>query len=294
MFPRPFEYASPASLDEALAHLASVPGSRVLAGGMSLLPMMKLRVVGPPMLVDIAAIPGLGDVAVGDEGAAIGPNASQRDVACHPVLNGRATALAEAASWTGDPQVRNRGTLCGSLAHADPSADQPAAMLVLGGVLELRSSRGDRTMPIDDFFRDAFTTAMEPDEMLTSVTVPLATKSEGSAYQKLGRRGGRSGFAIAGSAARVRLHDGIVSDASVALTAVSHRPVLAPGVADALVGSDGSAGAIRSAAARAADDIAIVPDLHGSAAYKAHLARVLTERSLTTAIHRARQSREVA
>lgn len=291
MIPRPFDYVAVASIDEAVELLASTENARVMAGGMSLIPMMKLRLVAPSTLVDIARIPDTDTLAVSDDHLCVGPTATQRALVHHRAIAADATALAEAASWTGDPQVRNRGTLCGSVAHADPSADQPAAVLALDGRIELRSVRGSRSVPAHTFFTDAFATAMEPDEMVTAVLLPLPIGAEGSAYEKLGRRGGRSGFAIVGSAAWVRMSDGRVTDARVALTAVSHRPTLIPKVADRLTGSDGSDGAIRSAVADITAEVDIVPDLHGSAPYKAHLAGVLTERALATAIARARPPR---
>ena len=292
MYPRPFEYSRPVTLDEAIADLAAAPGARVLAGGMSLIPMMKLKVLAPPAVVDIGRVAELGVLKESDNQIEVGPVVRQHEIAANRTLARRATALAEAAAWTGDPQVRNRGTLCGSLAHADPSADQPAAVLALAGTLEARGVAVTRTIAAVDFFVDAFATALEADEILAGVTIPLSSPGEGSAYRKVGRRGGHSGFPIAASAAWVRLQDGIVSDARVALTSVSTRPVLAGLVAQALIGSDGSPGAVDAAAALASEGIEIIPDLHGPAEYKAHLATVLTARALKSAIARARTSYE--
>ena len=291
MIPRSFDYASPRTLDDAIDHLAEVPGARVLAGGMSLIPMMKLRVLSPSCVIDIARIEDLRQIEVGDGFVRIGANVRQVEVAGDVELARRATALAEAASWTGDPQVRNRGTLCGSIAHADPSADQPAAALALGATMHLESRRGRREVSAGEFFMDAFETAMDTDEILTSVTVPLTAAGEGSAYQKLGRRGGRAGFPIVASAAWVQVRDRLITDARVALTSVATRPVVAHDVTEALIGTDGSAGAISSAVAGITDGVKVIPDLHGSTEFKSHLARVLTERSLATAIARATESK---
>ena len=194
MIPRRFDYVAPTSLDEALAEMSATPDARVLAGGMSLVPMMKLRVLSPPRVVDIAHIASLREIVTQENSIEFGAGVRQFEVAEHEVLAQRGSALAEASSWTGDPQVRNRGTLCGSLAHADPSADQPAAVLALGGTVELRSISGSRVVAADRFFVDAFQTAMVPGEILTAVTIPLAKPGEGSAYEKVGRRGGQRGW----------------------------------------------------------------------------------------------------
>jgi carbon-monoxide dehydrogenase medium subunit len=254
---------------------------------MSLIPMMKLRLLSPPVVVDIGRVPGLGGIATDADEHEIGALVRHRDVAASQRLAVEATALAEAASWTGDVQVRNRGTLCGALAHADSAADQTAAVLALGGTLVAESSAGSRTIAAEGFFVDAFTSALGEDEILVAVRVPRAGPGEGSSYRKLGGRGGTDGFAIAGSAAWVRVEDSTVVDARVALTGVSTRPIISAATAAALIGSDGSVGAIRAAAALAVADVPLIADLQASEDYKAHLSEVLTARAVGAAVQRA-------
>jgi carbon-monoxide dehydrogenase medium subunit len=288
VYPRTFDYSAPEEIPEALAMLADTPGAKVLAGGMSLIPMMKLRLLSPPVLIDIGRLPGLATISEQSDGITIGALVRHRDVAGHTAIAGRASALADAASWTGDVQVRNRGTLCGALAHADSAADQTAAVLALGGTLVVRSTAGVRTLAADEFFVDAFTSALRDDEMLTAVRIPGASRGEGSAYRKLGGRGGTDGFAVAGSAAWVRVEDATVVDARVALTGVSTKPLLAGAAAEAVVGTDGSAAAVRSAADLAAEGVTLIADLQASEDYKAHMSRILTAQALTAALSRAR------
>lgn len=288
MYPRPFEYTAPTTLEQASADVAAHPGAKVLAGGMSLIPMMKLRVLSPPTIVDLGKIVGLGSIAKEGGRVEMGALVRHYQVAGNQLLSHRATALAEAASWVGDVQVRNRGTLCGSLAHADTSADEPAALLALDGTMIAHSTRGVRSIPAAEFFIDAFTTALAEDEILTGASIPLGVPGEGSAYRKVGRRGGHDGFAVAGVAARVKLEHGEITDARVALTGVSTRPLLADGIRTALIGSDGEPEALRTAAAQAHEGVVFIADLYGSEDYKAHLARYLTVQALEGALRRAR------
>lgn len=290
MYPRPFDYTAPASLEQAMDDLATRPGAKLLAGGMSLIPMMKLRVLSPATIVDLARVPGLGAIVDRDGHLEVGALVRQYQVAGHQLLVRRAAALAEAAGWTGDVQVRNRGTLCGSLAHADSYADQPAAVLALNATMVIHSAKGGRTIPASDFFVDAFTTALADDEILTATSIPLGTPGEGSAYRKLGRRGGHDGFAVAGAAAWVKVEGDVVVDARLALTGVSTRPLLAAGVREVLVDSDGSPEAAGAAAERAADGVVLIADLYGSADYKAHMARHLAGQALEAALARAHRS----
>ncbi|MGZ5383009.1 MAG: FAD binding domain-containing protein [Acidimicrobiia bacterium] len=289
MYPRAFDYIAPTTLEQASADVADRPGAKVLAGGMSLIPMMKLRVLSPPTIVDIGRVAGLGSIAEGDDRVEIGALVRHYQLAGNQLLVHRAAALAEAAGWVGDPQVRNRGTLCGSLAHADTSADEPAALLALGGTMVAHSTRGTRTIPAAEFFVDAFTTALTEDEILTGASIPLSGPGEGSAYCKVGRRGGHDGFAVAGVAAWVKLEHGDITDARVSLTGVSTRPLLADGIRAELIGSDGRAEVVRTASARAEEGVVFIADLYGSEDYKAHLARYLAVQALEGALHRARE-----
>jgi carbon-monoxide dehydrogenase medium subunit len=289
MYPRTFEYAAPTALQEALEVLASREGAKVLAGGHSLLPLMKLRLLSPPLLVDIGHIPGLDQIREDDGYLVIGANVTHARAARSDVVRRHAAALWEAASWVGDPQVRNRGTVCGSVAHADPASDEPGAVLALGATMVARSLEGTREIPAGDFFVDTMTSALRADEILTEVRIPLGAVGQGSAYDKLGRRGGHSDFAVAGSAAWVQVTGRTVAEARVALTGVGTVAALAPQVTEALVGTDGSPEAVEQAAARSLDGIVLVEDLYGSEEYKAHLARVYTRRALLTALERAAQ-----
>src|SRR3990172_8241909 len=287
MYPRPFRYLAPGGISEALSTLADDEDSRIVGGGMSVILMMKMRLLRPGTLVDLRRIPGV-DTITEDDTLSIGAMVRHHGVAADPRIRHHAAALAEAASWTGDAQVRNRGTLCGSLAHGDAAADQPAAVLALQGTITARSTSGARNIPAEEFFLDLFTTALQPAEILTEVAIPRSNPEEGSAYEKVGRRGTREGFAVVGVAAWVRLVDGIVDDVRVALTRVRFTPLLAKPVRDALVTTDASPTAVRNAASFATDGVHILADLHGSVAYKTHLAQVLTGRALQRAVARAR------
>ena len=261
MYPREFDYVAPASLDEAAEALAGNPGAKVLSGGMSLLPLMKLRLFSPELLVDIGRIPGLDQIEDHGDRLTIGAGVRHRDTASSPLVAEHVRALADAAAWTGDVQVRNRGTTCGSVAHVDVSADQPVAVLVHEATMTAHSVRGRREIPASEFFVDTMTAALEPDEILVEISLAKGNGGEGSAYDKLGRRGGRTDYAVAGAAAWVRLSDSEIVDARVGLTGVSTKPVLAAATSAAVVGTDGSPPAVEAAAELAAEDITIIEDL---------------------------------
>lgn len=284
MYPRQFDYTAPADLDEALAVLDANPGAKVLAGGMSLLPLMKMRLASPELVVDIGRIGGLDRITDNGGSISIGALVRHAEVASSSLIREHGAALAAAASWTGDRQVRNRGTCCGAMAHADVAADQPGAALALGAVMVAASSSGVREIAAADFFVDTMTSALAPNEILTEMRIPKAGPGTGSAYDKLGRRGGHSDYAVAGSAVSVTRSNGSITAASAALTGVGNRPVPAPGVAEALVGSDGSDAAVEAAAARAVDGVEVLEDLYGSVEYKTHLAKVFTARAVKAAL----------
>jgi len=284
MYPRSFDYVAPSSLDEALDALASNPGAKIMAGGQSLLPLMKMRLFSPDTVIDIGRIPGLDGVEDKGDHLAIGALVRHAATAADTAIGEHGQALAEAASYTGDAQVRNRGTTCGSLAHADIAADQPAAALALGATMVARSAGGTREIPAADFFIDTLTTALAPDEVLVEIRLPKAGGA--SAYDKLGRRGGRSDYAVAGAAAWVERSNGSISDARIAVTGVGTKTSLALGSMEALIGSDGSEDAIAAAAARAAEGLTVLEDLYGSEEYKAHLASVYVARAVSAALSR--------
>jgi carbon-monoxide dehydrogenase medium subunit len=278
MFPRQFEYVAPTSVDEAIAALRGSEFAKVMAGGMSLLPLMKLRLVSPDLVVDIGRISGLD--SINDEGEMVSIGALVRHFQTAEATN-VPTALAQAASYTGDVQVRNRGTTVGAVVHGDLAADQPAAVLALGGVIVAQGPNGTREIPASEFFVDALTTAVEPDEVVTAVKV---MKSGMSAYDKIGRRGGRTDYAVAGAAAWIQKDNGSISDARVALSGVTAKPTLASATAQALIGTDGSDQAIEAAAAKAADGVTVLEDLYGTVEYKTHLAKVFAKRAIKRAL----------
>lgn len=282
MYPKQFDYVAPTSIEDAVKALTD--NAKIMAGGMSLLPLMKMRLFSPTTVVDISRIPGLDAIEDRGDHIAIGAMVRHGQTAASELVMENAAALATAAALTGDVQVRNRGTTCGSLAHSDIAADQPAAAMACGGVVVAVGPDGTRSIPVADFAVDVLTSALESNEILTELHLPKAGPGEGSAYDKLGRRGGRSDYAVAGAAAWVKLADGAVQDARVALTGVGTKPSLAPGVAEALIGTDGSDDAIENAAQRATEGITLLEDLYGSEDYKAHLAKVYTSRALKQAI----------
>lgn len=282
MYPRSFDYVAPNSLDEAYGALGD--DAKVMAGGMSLLPLMKMRLFSPGVLVDIGRIGGLDGIEDKGDHIEIGALVRHVSTAGSELVKANAAALAMAASLTGDVQVRNRGTTCGSLAHADVAADQPAAALACGAVMVVGSSSGTREIAASDFFVDTLTSALEPNEVLTAIRLPKTGAGEGSAYDKLGRRGGHSDYAVAGAAAWVKKSNGSIEAARVALTGVGTKPSLADGVASALVGTDGSDEAIKAAAEHATEGITVLEDLYGSEEYKAHLAKVYVARAVKAAL----------
>jgi len=279
MYPRTFDYTAPSTLEEAVGALGE--DAKVIAGGMSLLPLMKMRLFSPETLVDIARIPGLDSIEDRGDYVSIGAMARHSQTAASGLVG---AALSTAAALTGDVQVRNRGTTCGAMAHVDVAADTPAAVLALDGTMIARGPGGEREIGASDFCVDTLTSALAADEILTEIRIPKTGPGEGSAYDKLGRRGGRSDYAVAGAAAWVRKSNGVIEAARVALTGVGAKPSLAEGVGEALVGADGSDAAIKAACERAVDDITLLEDLYGSEEYKGHLAKVYAARAVRQAL----------
>jgi carbon-monoxide dehydrogenase medium subunit len=282
MYPRSFDYVAPDTLNGAFQALGE--DSKVMAGGMSLIPLMKLRLFSPATIVDIGRIPGLDTIDDMGDHIEVGALVRHGQTASSDLIAANATALGRAASLTGDVQVRNRGTTCGALAHADVAADQPAGAIACGVTMVAHSSSGTRDIPASEFFVDTLTSALEPNEILVGLRIPKAGPGEGSAYDKLGRRGGHSDYAVAGAAAWVKKTNGTIEAARVALTGVGTKPQLAPGVSEALIGTDGSESAVRGAAERALEDVVVLEDLYGSEEYKSHLAKVYVVRAISQAI----------
>ncbi|HEX4932319.1 MAG TPA: xanthine dehydrogenase family protein subunit M [Gemmatimonadaceae bacterium] len=286
MYPASFEYHTATSVQDALAKLAQYgDDAKLLAGGHSLLPVMKLRFAQPAHLIDIARIPGLS--AITDAGSAVhvGATARHAEVASSVVLKAKAPLLAEVASHIGDPLIRNMGTIGGSLAHADPAADLPAAMLALGATLVVTGRGGERTIAADDFFTDVFATAMHPDEILTQVRVPAQGAGSGGAYEK--HPDPASGYAIVGIAVQLQVTGGTIAAARVGMTGLGPKAMRLTGVEAALAGKPATSATVAAAAAHAADGLVFVDDSRGSAAYKANLAKVHAGRALATALARA-------
>lgn len=278
MYPRNFDYVAATSVDEAVAALADAEFAKVMAGGMSLLPMMKMRLLSPETVVDIGRVPGLDEITDHDDHVSIGALVTHAVTAA----SGLPRALVDAASWTADVQVRNRGTTCGVVAHCDIAADQTAAVLALGATMVVQGPGGAREIASEDFYVDTLTSALAPDEVLTEIRIPKIGGA--SAYDKLGRRGGHTDYAVAGVAAWVQKDNGSVSNCRVALTGVGTKATLAEGVAEALIGTDGSEQAVREAAGRATEGVTVLEDLYGTEEYKAHLAEVFTRRALSQAL----------
>jgi aerobic carbon-monoxide dehydrogenase medium subunit len=287
MFPANFDYHRAASVDEAIALLARYPGSRLLAGGHSLIPMMKLRLAHPPAVVDIGRVGELAGISAGDGALRIGALTRHAEIAASPEVRSRCPLLAEAAGKIGDPQVRNKGTIGGNVAHADPASDLPAVLVALGATLHLRGPAGPRRVQASDFFVGLMTTALAAGEILTAVEVPFQPAGTGSCYLKVEHPA--SGYAVCGAAAVLGLAgDGACSDARLAFNGIAASPVDAAGVVADLVGRVPDDGAIAAAMERlaVADPLG---DVHASGAYRVRLARVYGGRALGEARERARR-----
>ncbi|MEO6444327.1 MAG: xanthine dehydrogenase family protein subunit M [Gemmatimonadaceae bacterium] len=284
MYPAPFEYHRALSVSEALALLAQYGDeAKILAGGHSLIPVMKLRFASPAHLVDIARIPGLAGITEGDGMIRIGAATRHADVVSSPIVRAKAPLLAEAASQIGDPLIRNMGTIGGSVAHADPGADLPAVMLALGATLVATSQAGSRTIAADDFFPDVFMSALRPGELLTEIRI--AEQGAGAAYEK--RADPASGYAIVGIAVQLASAGGTISSVRVGMTGLGPKAMRLAGVEAALEGQPVSGATADAAASRAAEGIMFIDDARGSAAYKANLARVHAGRAIARACERA-------
>ena len=280
MIPQTFEYLAPATLNEALGLLAS--GDRkILAGGMSLIPLMKLRLAAPAEVVDLGRIPGIGEISESGGIVRIGAMATHHQVETSPVTRGRCPLLAEAASQIGDVQVRNMGTIGGSVAHADPAADYPAALIALEAQIRLVSAKSDRTVPAADFFVDAFTTAIAPGEIVLEVLAPVEEPSEGYRYEKVAHPA--SGFAVVGVAARIKQTAGKVTMARIGVTGMSPRGFRGRSAEQLLEQGAG----VQEAVAVLGEGEEANSDLYASGDYRRNLVRVHALRAVNIAIKRA-------
>ncbi len=283
MYPASFEYHRPSSVAEAVALLARHgDDAKLLAGGHSLIPLMKFRLAQPAHLVDIGRIAGLSGIRVEKDALVIGALTTHQDVESSPAARQAIPLLAEAAAGIGDQQVRNRGTIGGSLAHADPAADWPAVVLALGARIKAVGGSGERWIPAEEFFVDLLTTALAPGEMLTEVRVPMPAPGAGTAYVKHVHPASR--FAVCGVAALlVPGKGGVCKEARVAVTGVGPKAARAPACEQALAGKKLDAGTVAAAAERAAQGIEMSADLQGGVEYKQHLTRVYARRALEQA-----------
>jgi carbon-monoxide dehydrogenase medium subunit len=284
MIPAAFGYERPSSIDEALRLLAANDGAKLLAGGHSLLPLLKLRLGAAETLIDIGRLSELKGVRqLSDGRLAIGAMTTYRELAESPAKH--YGLLGDALPGIGDVQVRNRGTVGGAIAHADPASDLPACLLALDAEVVARSARGERTIPIDGFFVGPFATALDPGEILTEIRLPGPRDDAGSAYATLEQAA--SGYALVGVAAVVFVGEGRrIAGANVALTGVGDVAYRAKAVEEALAGSDGSAAAIEAAAAHATDGIEVASDIHADRAYRTAMAAVFTRRAIEAALAR--------
>ena len=283
MIPTTFEYTRATSLDDALAKLKEAgDGGKFIAGGHSLVPLMKLRLSEPQVLIDISRIPGLSGIHERDGKITIGAATVHHDIATSALLQERCPAVAEAAASIGDPQVRNRGTIGGSVAHADPSADMPAVLLALDAEIHLKGPRGWRMVKAPDFFQDLFRVDMRSDEIIASVQfAPVRA----AAYAKLHQRA--SHYAIVGVAASLEVSGGTIVSARIGLTGATSHATRLSNVEQALAGQPLSSATIDRAAQMAASELDEVnADLHASAEYRRAMVQVFARRSLVAAMAR--------
>ncbi|HWZ29821.1 MAG TPA: xanthine dehydrogenase family protein subunit M [Bryobacteraceae bacterium] len=283
MIAQNFEYTAARTLDEAIAQVAA--GAKPLAGGMSLIPMMKLRLAAPEHVVDIGRLKDLNYIREAGGAIHIGAATTHHDVESSALLRGKCPLLAETAAHIGDVQVRNMGTIGGSVAHADPSADYPAAMQALEAKFVLKSSKGERTVSAADFFIDTFATALDMGEIIREVIVPVEPQGVGTSYQKVVQPA--SGFAIVGVAARVARSGGKIGMVRIGVTGLAGKSYRALEAEKALEGKAGSSAEIQNAAALVAQGVDANADLHASADYRRHLAIVYAARALTAALARS-------
>jgi carbon-monoxide dehydrogenase medium subunit len=290
MFPAAFDYVSPSTLDEALGVLAKRgDDAKVLAGGMSLIPLLKLRFAQPALIVDIGRIPGLNGIKRDDGHVAIGALARHVDIERSQELAKLVPVMAEAVHWIADPLVRNRGTLVGSVCHADPSGDWGSIMLALNAELVARSAKGERVIPVDGFFDGPFTTKLRPDEVVTEIRIPLPTGQAGGSYHKLERKVGD--FATVAATVQIELDGRKVKKAGIGLTSVSDTNLKAKKAEQFLVGKELTDDVIAQAARLAAEAAEPKDDIRGTAAYKKDVVRVFVQRGLKAALARAQEGK---
>jgi carbon-monoxide dehydrogenase medium subunit len=284
--PPPFDYAAPESLEDALQLLAQTDEAKPLAGGQSLLPLLSFRLATPSLLVDLARVPGLDGIERSNGTFQVGAMVRQRDAEEHAGLREAVPLLGEALRHVAHPQIRSRGTIGGSIAHADPAAELPALLVALDGRVRVGSTSGERWIEGRDLYAGFMTTSLQPAEIVTAVELPIAPPRTGAACVEVARRAGD--YALAGALTQVTLEeDGTVADSRVALLAVGARPVRAEGVESRLRGERPTDEQLASVSQHASDGLDPPEDVQTTADYRRHLARVLVRRGLQLAIGRA-------
>lgn len=287
MYPGRFDYEAPATLEEALKALAERGDeARVLAGGQSLIPMMKLRLATPAALVDINRVPGLDGIEEVEGQLRLGALARHAAIAASQLVAQRNPVMAAAAPWIADPLVRNLGTIGGSLAHADPEGDWASVMLACRGEVVATSGSGERVIPVSELIVDMFTTSLQPGELLTQVRVPIPTRPNGGTYLKLERKVGD--YATVGVATRLELEGGRIADAGIALTSVGPKNIHATEAEQVLVGEAPGDEVFAEAAERAAQAAQPRSDVRGPAEYKRQVVRAYVRRGLARSYELAR------
>jgi carbon-monoxide dehydrogenase medium subunit len=282
MIPAPFAYARPTTVEEALQAVASGGEDvKILAGGQSLIPVMRLRLAAPETVVDLTKVAELRGVREEEGAIVIGAMTTHSDVLSDPLIGRYAPLIAEATETVADRQVRHRGTFGGALAHADPAGDLPAVALALDAEFVIAGLEGRRTVPAAEFFVDYLTTALEEGELLVEIRVPKLRGTWGMHYEKFNRVA--QAWSIVAVAALVRREEGRIAEARVGLTNMGPTPLRARGVEAALVDVDATREAVAAAAEHAAEGTSPSSDLNGQADYREHLARVLTRRAVTVA-----------
>jgi len=286
MYPAAFEYHAPATVKDALNLLAKLDDAKILAGGHSLVPMMKLRLAQPKNLIDLRNVAALTGIKEETGVITVGAMTTHWEVESSKVVKGKVPVVSETAAVIGDPAVRNKGTIGGSLAHADPAADMPATAIALGFEFVCEGAKGQRTVKVDDWFQGLMATALTDSELLTQIRIPVLPAGSGAAYLKFPHPASR--FAVVGVCAAVTLDkNGTCTKAGVGLTGAGTRAIRAKGVEAGLVGKRLDAATIEAAAQKAAEGVDVQADLQGSVEYKSHLCRVFARRAIEAAVKRA-------
>ena len=288
MIPSAFEYIAPTSLNEAVNFLSAHPDdAKLVAGGHSLIPLMKFRLAAPRYLVDLAHVPDLRYIREAQGFLELGALTTHYEIETSALVRERLLALSETAALIGDVQVRNRGTIGGSMAHADPAADYPALILALNSDIVATGPKGQRTIKASDLFVDLMTTSLDPNEVVTQVRIPIPPAGTGVAYEKFPHPASR--YAIVGVAAVVRLNsNGTFAQVAIGVTGAGPKPSRASAAESSLIGSDTSDASLRKAGSAASEETETSGDIHASDAYRKHLVEEFTVRALRRAVDRAR------